>query len=209
MSQDPESTERAKGRRGAPISLEARALALLARREFSRFELRARLEPHAPDGDTLDALLDRLVARRLLSDQRFVESLVRRRSGRFGTARIRHELRGHQLPAEQLESAVQALKSSEFDRALEVWRKRFGEPAASRDERLRQMRFLAGRGFAAEVIRRVVAGGHDAEIEAADEPEAAVEHPDQVPFTPDRAAFDPDFEAGDWASAGRRRSRAD
>ncbi|MBM3409617.1 MAG: recombination regulator RecX, partial [Betaproteobacteria bacterium] len=56
--------------------------------------------------------------------------------------------------------ALQALKASEFDRALEVWRKRFGEPPDSRESRARQMRFLAGRGFAPEVIRRVVGGLH-------------------------------------------------
>jgi regulatory protein len=143
-----------------PRSLEARALGFLARREYSRVELRARLAAHAPDADTLEAVLDRLASKKLLSDQRFVESVVRRRAERFGTARIRHELRSHDLSAEQLEPALQALKASEFDRALEVWRKRFGEPPDSRESRARQMRFLAGRGFAPEVIRRVVGGQH-------------------------------------------------
>lgn len=93
---------------------------------------------------------------KLLSDQRFIESLVRRRAERFGAARIQHELRTHQLSAEQLAPALEALKASELERAQEVWQRRFGEAPASREERLRQMRFLAGRGFAAEVIRKVV-----------------------------------------------------
>ena len=147
-----------------PLSLEARALGFLARREYSRTELRARLVPHAPDPEALEAVLDQLVAKKLLSDQRFIDSLVRRRSGRFGAARIQHELRTHQLPAEQLGPAIEALKASELERAREVWQKRFGEAPASREERLRQMRFLAGRGFAADVIRKVVGrstGGSD------------------------------------------------
>lgn len=141
-----------------PVSLEARALGFLARREYSRAELRARLAAHAPDAEVLDAVLDQLAAKKLLSDQRFLESLVRRRADRFGAARIQHELRTHQLSAEQLAPALAALKASELERAREVWQRRFGEAPASREERLRQMRFLAGRGFAAEVIRKVVGG---------------------------------------------------
>ncbi len=140
----------------SPISLEARALGLLARREYSRAELRARLVAHAPEPDALDAVLDQLAAKKLLSDQRFIDSIVRRRAKRFGAARIQHELRTHRLPAEQLMPALEALKASELERAREVWQKRFGEAPARREDRLRQMRFLAGRGFAGEVIRKVV-----------------------------------------------------
>jgi regulatory protein len=37
-----------------------------------------------------------------------------------------------------------------------VWQRRFGGPATDAADRARQMRFLAGRGFDTEVIRRVV-----------------------------------------------------
>lgn len=154
-----------------PVSLEARALGLLARREYSRAELRARLAAHAPDADALDAVLDQLAAKKLLSDQRFIESLVRRRADRFGAARIQYELRTHQLSAEQLGPALEVLKATELERAREVWQRRFGEVPASREEQLRQMRFLAGRGFAAEVIRKVVgaAGRSSSVAEAPDD----------------------------------------
>ena len=148
-----------------PRSLESRALACLARREFSRAELRARLAPHAESAEALEAVLDKLALRKLLSEERFVESLVRRRSARFGSARIRQELRSHQVDAAQVREVVHALDATEFERAREVWRKRFREPAASREERLKQMRFLAARGFAVEVIRRVVGVGAPADPE--------------------------------------------
>ena len=141
-----------------PRSLESRALACLARREFSRSELRSRLAPHAESAEALEAVLDKLVSRKLLSEERFVESLVRRRSSRFGSARIRQELRSHQVDAAQVREVVQALDATEFERARDVWRKRFREAASTREERLKQMRFLAARGFAAETIRRVVEG---------------------------------------------------
>jgi regulatory protein len=51
---------------------------------------------------------------------------------------------------------LQALRDGELQRATQLWQRRFGRPAADEKERARQMRFLAGRGFAGEVIRRVL-----------------------------------------------------
>lgn len=141
----------------AALSLEQRALGLLSRREFSRVELRRRLAPHAEQAEALEALLDRLESRRLLSDQRFTESLIHRRGARYGVAMIRQELARHGVSDDEAQESLERLRASEFDRAREVWRKRFGEqPAADSAERLRQMRFLASRGFSHEVIRRLL-----------------------------------------------------
>lgn len=141
-------------------SLLARALSHLARREYSRAELSRKLAPYAASDAELQDLLADLESRRLLSDARFVDLLTRSRAGRFGVARVLQELKAHRLDDALIRSAVADLKTSEFTRAQALWQRRFGGPAADRAERLRQMRFLAGRGFAPEVIRKVV-GGHD------------------------------------------------
>jgi regulatory protein len=39
-----------------------------------------------------------------------------------------------------------------------VWRRKFGEPAEDAAARAKQMRFLAGRGFAPDAIRKAVSG---------------------------------------------------
>ena len=54
------------------------------------------------------------------------------------------------------------MRASGFQRASEVWRRRYGEVAADASERARQMRFLASRGFSGDVIRRIVAGRDEA-----------------------------------------------
>jgi regulatory protein len=156
-----------------PPSLQARALGWLAQREQSRGELRrkllrAALQPAAGtdaaadvDGSVAEAetkveqLLDQLQAKGLLSDERFIESRVRVRAPALGTRRIQMELARHglKLPAQPL----QLLRDSELERANQLWQRRFGAPAQDQRERARQMRFLAGRGFSAEVIRRVLA----------------------------------------------------
>ncbi len=144
-----------------PRSLRARALAALARREHSRAELARKLTPHAADPDELNRLLDALEADKLLSDARFVEVLARSRGERFGAARVKQELRTHRVDDELLRATVDELKATEFARARAIWQRRFGMPAADVAERAKQMRFLAGRGFAESVVRRVVRGVED------------------------------------------------
>jgi regulatory protein len=156
-----------------PMSLKARALQWLAQREHSRAELRRKLmraarqrdaeQPEGADaGAEVDALLDWLVAERHLSEARFVESRLHARSARFGNRRIAQELAQHGLAVEP--DALQRLRASEFDRARGVWLRKYGAaPAADAAGRARQMRFLAARGFSAEVIRRVVRGADDAD----------------------------------------------
>ena len=141
-----------------PLSLKGRALAALARREYSRLELARKLQPHAESAEQLDAVLDTLEAAKLLSNARFAESLAHRRAERFGVARVKQELKSHQLAPELIAEQVAQLRASEFERARAVWQKRFGELPLDAQGRARQMRFLAARGFSADVIRRVVGG---------------------------------------------------
>ena len=113
----------------------------------------------------VDALLDWLQAERFLCDARFVESRVNVRSPRYGNLRIRQELSQHGAVLDA--GTAELLKDSEFARARAVWLRKYGGSASTLQERARQMRFLAGRGFSAEAIRRVMRGGTGADDEAA------------------------------------------
>ena len=140
----------------APPTLRARALRALARREHSRHELQLKLLPFAENPAELDTLLDDLERRGWLSEARFVEQLTSVRRRRFGAARILHELREKGVSGAALAAAQSGLKDSEVEAARAVWKKRFRNPPATLEERARQSRFLAGRGFSAEVVRQVL-----------------------------------------------------
>jgi len=142
-------------------SLLARALGALARREHSRAELRRKLAPHAESAEQLDRLLADLEAKKLLSDRRLAEVMARSRGDRFGAARVKQELRARGVADPLVRETVGELSRTELNRAREVWRRKFDAPPADAAERARQMRFLAQRGFNAEVIRRVVGGRDD------------------------------------------------
>ena len=144
-----------------PLSLKSRALRHLAAREHSRAELERKLRGPDTDAGELARTLDELEAKGFISAERVAESVLHRRSGRFGAARIRRELQDKGLDPETVHHAVERLQATELKRARDVWRRKFGEPAADAAGRAKQMRFLASRGFGADAIRRVVAGAGD------------------------------------------------
>ena len=142
-------------------SLKGRALRLLSQREHSRKELEQKLKPHEETPGELAEALDFLAAKDFINDKRVVESVVNRRASKLGAARVRQELVAKGLPPDDIAEAVEAMRSTELDRALQVWRKRFGTPPLDAAERAKQVRFLVSRGFAPEVVRRVVAGADE------------------------------------------------
>ena len=143
---------------GFQPSLKGRALRFLSQREHSRAELERKLAPHEEVPGELAKALDELQARDFINDGRAVDSLVNRRSGKLGSTRIRQELAAKGLSGDAVAEAMAGLKDTEQSRALEVWRKKFGQAPQTPQERAKQMRFLLTRGFNAEVVRRVVQG---------------------------------------------------
>lgn len=143
------------------LSLKGRALRLLAQREHSRSELQTKLARYVQEGEDLAAILDELQAKDFINEGRVAESVVNRRAARLGTQRVLQELRRKGLGEELVRAAGRQLAGSELERARAVWRQRFGAAAETPAERARQMRFLAARGFAADVVRRVVRGAEE------------------------------------------------
>ena len=125
--------------------------------------MQRKLAPHEETPGELAAVLDKLAAKDLQSDQRAVDSLVHRRSAKLGTQRLRQEMQSKGMDPQAVAQAVDVLRTSEQARAHEVWRKKFGSPASTPAERAKQVRFLAGRGFSGEAIARVVSGAFDAD----------------------------------------------
>lgn len=148
----------------APVSIFSRASAASrsAGRGSPRGEPPSAGGPEAVESEAVepeaavDQLLDWLAANNYLSEARFVESRVNARSRKQGTLRIKLELSRHGLALEPEQAA--ALRETEFARAQALWQRKFGELAPDARLRARQARFLAARGFAADVVRRIVGG---------------------------------------------------
>jgi regulatory protein len=144
-------------------SARAQALKLLTRREHGRAELLHKLVARGHPRAASEQACDALAESGLLSEARFVEHFVSVKTGRgAGPAKVRAELRAKgvaatAIDAELAEAGVDWLASCE-----QVRRKRFGAALpSSAAERAKQARFLMGRGFSSEHIRRVLKGDLD------------------------------------------------
>lgn len=143
------------------LSLKGRALRYLSQREHSRSELERKLARHAENPDEIAHVLDELQARGFIDHVRVAESIAHRRGAKFGAMRVKQELQAKGVEPQHVAAALHQLRTTEFERAREVWRRKFGVLPQDGNERAKQARFLAARGFDSDVIRRVLAGTLD------------------------------------------------
>jgi regulatory protein len=153
---------------------EAAAVRLLARREHSTAELRRKLQSkgHAPE--QVAAVVEKLAAKRLVSDDRFLANFVDHHARRGqGPIRIRAELRQQGIAAERIEQELDRAAVDWAALAAQVRRRKFGAglPRAAA-ERAKQARFLQYRGFDHEQIRAALRSEAASADEADDSPAA-------------------------------------
>ena len=145
-------------KQGPPRTLKQRAVGLLARREYSRAELEARLAVSTgADRSEIEPVLDELERAGYLSDARFAGALVRQKAAGYAKRAIAHALREKGVAAPVATEALAALgNEDEFARAVALWQRRFGRAPADEREKSRQMRFLLARGYAPGIALRVL-----------------------------------------------------
>ena len=137
--------------------LRARAVKLLARREHSRAELARKLAALGTRAE-IDAVLTDLSETGILSDARYAAAYVRTHAERFGAARLRQVLRQKGIANELVEAQLAGNPDTpdELARARAVWTKKFSAAPDSAREWARQARFLQSRGFATDIIRKLL-----------------------------------------------------
>jgi regulatory protein len=137
--------------------LKARALRYLARREHSRAELHRKLLPFAASQQLLEVLLSELEGRKLLSNHRFAEMRAHVLARKYGAAKIRQDLKSKGVPDEIVDAVSEA---GELERASSILARKYRSPAATREEKAKRARFLQGRGFSSDVIRKLIFASH-------------------------------------------------
>ena len=133
--------------------LRARALRLLARREHSRKELERKLSPYAESSEALHVLISELKTKNQLSEVRFAEERARQLSRKYGAARIRQDLKSKGV-GEELVGHVSS--EGDLERARAILERKYRQPAATREERAKRMRFLQSRGFSFDIIFKLL-----------------------------------------------------
>jgi len=139
-----------KERPDTPAELKVRALRYLMRREHSRAELSRKIAPYADSPGTLQAVLEDLLQKKQLSDERYAEARAHWLSRKYGAARIRQDLKAHGVAAAL---ADRVSGSGDLEKACAILARKYREPASTREEQAKRVRFLQARGFSHEVIR--------------------------------------------------------
>ena len=116
-----------------------KAVAALARRERSRLGLYKKLsETFNEEGDKelINSVLDELVSKKYLSDERYARIQVLTRSARYGDRKLFWNLQRDGVSREIAEEALKQNEESEYDRALVLWKRKFGEPPEDYKEQI-------------------------------------------------------------------------
>ena len=108
-----------------------------------------------PTESQVNDLLDDLEKRKMLSDDRYAEMRVRLRAPRYGNTRLQQELAQKGIDRDTI-AAVLSEQPDELSRCRDLWLKKFGQPPRDVNERMKQTRHLASRGFAMRTIQMVI-----------------------------------------------------
>ena len=133
--------------------LRARALRLLARREHSRAELVRKLAPRAESSPVLEGILEVLAQKNQLSEERYAEARARQLARKYGAAKIRQDLKAKGVDAQVIDRVS---PEDDLERASAILKRKYREPATTREERARRARFLHSRGFSSDIIRSLL-----------------------------------------------------
>ena len=135
----------------------------LARREYGRHELTGKLIDRGCDEQLAAATVAALADEGLVSDERFIESLIHARRVRgYGPLFIRRELEEKGIGREAIGQWLDPAGREWLDDLRQVQKKKFGgRKPANLAERAKQTRFLQYRGFSHEQIRTVLGSEDD------------------------------------------------
>ena len=142
------------------------AVKLLSRREHSIQELRRKLARKEFSSDVIDAAVSDLQEADLVSDARYAEVFVRSRINRGdGPMKVLASLRERGIDDVLIDQFLHYDDAFWISRANRVLEKKFGQHLTKDDETGlenwgQRARFLAGRGFAAEIIYRSLGPQH-------------------------------------------------
>lgn len=142
-----------------PSSARDSALRALGRREHSAEQLRRKLESRGYDESTAIDAVGELSERGWQSDARFAEMLIRSRvSQGYGRMYIEGDLRVAGVPDAEVSAALEAADCDWTQAAIDLHARKFGSAPETMEQRNKQYRYLAGRGFTSDQIRKALRG---------------------------------------------------
>ena len=139
------------------INLKAKILDLLSRRDYSYRELQTKLQKYSDDLELIKRLLDEMVAKKFINEERYIENFIYTKSKKFGSQKVKYLLQNKVNDQSLVNQIYAESQIDEFKLAQQIWQRKFASPATESKERAKQIRFMLSRGFSLELILKLMA----------------------------------------------------
>ena len=110
------------------------------------------------DKDDIEGMLSDLESNSWLSDKRFSEQFIFSKKNKLGIKKIAYELKSKGVDELIISHAIDSIKSEEFSLAQGIWKKKFKDLPIDNQEKVKQIRFLQGRGIDLFIIQKILSG---------------------------------------------------
>ena len=103
-------------------------------------------------------MLSDLESNAWLSDKRFAEQYIFSKKIKYGIKKIAYELKIRGVNELIISEAIGSIRAEEFSLAQAILKKKFKGPPQDNQEKIKQIRFLQGRGIDSSVIQKILSG---------------------------------------------------
>ena len=144
------------------LKLRNKALKLISYKEYSTKNLHDKLclyikkLSHDVCEDDVDEILEEFKEKRWISDLRAVECLINQKSSRFGSVRLRVELKKLNVSESIIKSALAKITMTEIERAELIIQKKYHDPPVNYNDNCKQKNYLYRKGFVIDVCNYVI-----------------------------------------------------
>lgn len=146
------------------LNLRAKALDFLSRRDYSYLELFNKLSKYTDDEIAIRSVLDEMVSKNFLNEERYIEAFINSKSRKFGSKKIRYLLCSKVSNSDLVNDIYSKTEINELQIACEQLVKKYPSPPQDNKERAKYLRFLLNRGFSYEIINQALAQAYEVEL---------------------------------------------
>ncbi len=139
-----------------PLNLKAKALDFLSRRDYSYQELYNKLQKYSDDLAAIKDVLDEMVAKKFLNEERFIENFIYSKSKKYGSLKVKYLLKSKVNNSELINKIFDEAEIDELSLACQQLLRKFPLPPTDKQMTAKYARFLLTRGFSSSIVQKAL-----------------------------------------------------
>lgn len=137
------------------VTLRAKAISFLSRREYSYKELFQKLRKYSDDNAEITLVLDSLTQNGYLSEERYLESYINSKAKKYGALKLKSHLY-HLVDQDKVNEAFNNAHINEVTIIENIWQKRFANSELNFKSYAKQFRHFTNKGFSYSCIKQAL-----------------------------------------------------